>query len=247
MAKKKRIDPIKQREKRAKIAAAIGGLLFLAVAAYEVPSIMKMMNKNSTPPAAATTTTTSTGADGSIAIPNVAGATSSTPQAGELANTDVLPAASSDGQLVSFGVFPTKDPFVPQVSSTPPAAGASSTSTPGATKTPTSTTPTTTTPTPVTMTPLTPPATTTPTAATGPTVSISVNGNVSKVGSQGTFPAGAPVFRLASWQHGSVEISIVGGSYASGGGTLTLKLNQPVTLQNTQSGKQYKLLLISTP
>jgi len=34
------------------IAAAIGGVLFLAVAAYEVPSIMKMMNKKP-PPAVA--------------------------------------------------------------------------------------------------------------------------------------------------------------------------------------------------
>jgi hypothetical protein len=247
MAKKKRVDPIKQREKRAKIAAGIGGLLFLAVAAYEVPSIMKMMNKKP-PAAAASTTTTSTGSAGSIAIPDIAGGTTSAPSAGELANTDVPPAASSDGQLVSFGVFPTKDPFVPQISSSAASADASSAagSTPGATTTPT--TPTTTTTTPVTMTPLTPPATTTPTTPTGPTVSISVNGKVSKVGSQGTFPAGgAPVFRLASWQHGSAEIGIVGGSYATGTPTLTLKLNQPVTLQNTQSGKQYKLVLVSTP
>jgi hypothetical protein len=245
MAKKKRVDPIKQREKRAKIAAGIGGLLFLAVAAYEVPSIMKMMNKKP-PTAAASTTTTSTGSAGSIAIPDVAGGTTSAPSTGELANTDVPPAASSDGQLVSFGVFPTKDPFVPQITSSSASADASSAaaSTPGAT---TATTPTTTTTTPVTMTPLTPPATTTPTTPTGPTVSISINGKVSKVGSQGTFPAGAPVFRLASWQHGSAEIGIVGGSYATGSPTLTLKLNQPVTLQNTQSGKQYKLVLVSTP
>jgi hypothetical protein len=242
MAKKKRVDPIKQREKRAKIAAAIGGVLFLAVAAYEVPSIMKMMNKKP-PAAAASTTTTSTGSAGTIAIPDVAGGSTSAPSTGELANTDIPPAASSDGQLVSFGVFPTKDPFVPQISSS-----SASTDATGATTTPTTTTATTpTTTTPVTMTPLTPPATTTPTTPTGPTVSISVNGKVSKVGSQGTFPAGAPVFRLASWQHGSAEIGIVGGSYATGTPTLTLKLNQPVTLQNTQSGKQYKLILVSTP
>jgi hypothetical protein len=241
MAKKKRVDPIKQREKRAKIAAAIGVVLFLAVAAYEVPSIMKMMNKK--PPTAAATTT-STSSAGTIAIPDVAGGTTSAPSTGELANTDVPPAVSSDGQLVSFGVFPTKDPFVPQISS----SSASTTSAPGATTTPTTTTATSpTTTTPVTMTPLTPPATTTPATPTGPTISISLNGKVSKVGSQGTFPAGAPVFRLASWQHGSVEIGIVGGSYATGSPTLTLKLNQPVTLQNTQSGKQYKLILVSTP
>jgi hypothetical protein len=263
--KKKRVDPIKQREKRAKIAAGIGVVLFLALAAYEVPSMMKVLNKK--PPAGANATDAGNrNADGSIPHANVAANAPATGLTGkgELADTDVPPAASSTGQLVSFSVFETKNPFAPQVSSAPAATtaaapttankpgadvtGTSTTATPSPTTSAT-TTPSTTTP---TTTPLTPPATTaptstTPTPATGPTVAISVNGTVSRVGTGGTFPTGAPVFRLASWQQGTAQIAIVGGSYATGGQTLPLRLNQPVTLQNTHDGKQYKLVLISTP
>ena len=258
MAKKKRVDPIKQREKRAKIAAGIGVLLFLVVAAFEVPTLMSTLNKKP-PPGANATDAGNRNADGTILLPNVAAAPTGVTGNGQLADTDAPPAASSDGQLVSFDVFETKNPFTPQVSSTPALPGATSAPTaankpgadvPGTGTTPTTTTGTTTTPTATT--PLTPPtattgATTTPTPAATPTVAISVNGSVSRVGAAGTFPSGAPVFRLVSWQHGSAEVGIVGGSYASGGQTLTLKLNQPVTLQNTHDGKQYKLVLISTP
>jgi hypothetical protein len=74
-----------------------------------------------------------------------------------------------------------------------------------------------------------------------------VNGVVSHVASEGTFPAGAPVFRLASWTHDSAQVAIVGGSYASGGTTLTLHIGQALTLENQTDGKRYKLELLSTP
>jgi hypothetical protein len=92
-----------------------------------------------------------------------------------------------------------------------------------------------------------PPSTTTTTAPPAqPTVSLSVNGVVSHVASGGTFPSGAPVFRLASWTKGSAQIAIVGGSYATGTGTLTLHVGEAVTLQNQTDGKRYKLELLST-
>ena len=90
-----------------------------------------------------------------------------------------------------------------------------------------------------------PSATTTTTPAL-PTVSLSVNGVVSHVASGGTFPSGAPVFRLASWTKGSAQIAIVGGSYATGTGTMTLHVGEPVTLENQTDGKRYKLELLST-
>jgi hypothetical protein len=285
MAKKKRIDPIKQREKRAKIVAAVGGVLLIAVGFVEVPSVMSQLNKKpaavSSAPVAATP-----GPGGALSLPQVGAAPAGVASTG-LTDTDAPPAASgADGQLVSFAAFQMKNPFSPQVSSTPvnsnppdptplpgaatstavvPATGATATpastsSTPSTPATPlsildtatgltpsTGTSPTTTVGTTPTTTAGTTPTTTTPTPATVPTVAISVNGNVSRVGTAGTFPTAAPVFRLASWQHGSAEITIVGGSYATGGQTLTLRLNQPVTLQNTNNGKQYKLVLVSTP
>jgi hypothetical protein len=83
--------------------------------------------------------------------------------------------------------------------------------------------------------------------APAPTVAISVDGVVSHVGSGGTFPTGAPVFRLVSWKGNTAAIGIVGGSYASGEVALTLDAGKPVTLQNTTNGKRYTLELLSTP
>jgi hypothetical protein len=91
-----------------------------------------------------------------------------------------------------------------------------------------------------------PPGSTTTTTAAQPTVSLSVNGVVSHVASGGTFPSGSPVFRLSSWTKGSAQIAIVGGSYASGTGTLTLHVGEKVTLQNQTDGKQYTVELLST-
>ena len=55
MAAKKKVDPIKQREKRAKIAAIGGVVLLLAVAAWQGPKMMKLMNQKPVvpPPSAA--------------------------------------------------------------------------------------------------------------------------------------------------------------------------------------------------
>lgn len=249
MAGKKRVDPIKQREKRAKIAAGIGGLLFILVCAYEVPSIMSSLNqKPAAPPAsAASTTPTGTVPDTSGgALPNVAVTTTSTTAPGELANTDVPP--SSDGaQLVTFSLFPTKDPFTPQGGA--PATQPPDTSTAGAgtstTTGPTSTSPTTTTPSVI---PGSPSSSTTPTTTTAatPTVAISVNNVVSHVGLQGTFPSSSPVFRLMSYTPKTAQIGIVGGSYATGDQSLTLQLGRPVTLENTNDQKTYKLDLVAT-
>jgi hypothetical protein len=263
-AKSKRVDPIKQREKRAKIAAIGGAVLFLGVAVFEVPSVMKMMNQKP-PPGANATDAGNRSADGSIVLPSVAVNTGLAGN-GQLADTDVPP-SSADGQLVSFSMFETKNPFRPQVSSTPVQATAETPSpadvppsaadkggadVPASSLTPTTTT---TTPTPVTTTPVTttpvgtpatPTTTTTTAVATVPTVTLKVNGVTSHVAAQGTFPTGAPVFRLVSFTKDSAQIGIVGGSYASGSATLPLELGKPVTLENQTDGKRYTIELVAT-
>jgi hypothetical protein len=254
-SKKKRVDAAKQREKRTKIAAIVGTVLMVLVAAYEVPSMLKVMNKK--PPAGTTYDPGPRLTSGGL--PNVAGgagtAAAATPS-GQLVDTDAPP-ASAAGQLVSFSVFETKNPFTPQVTneqSTPGSSGTTSTTPtaadkPGADVPATGKTATTPTVPGASAVPSTqgPPTTTTTTPAPQPVVSISVNGVVSRVASQGTFPSGAPVFRLASWTKGSAQIAIVGGSYATGTGTLTLRVGQELTLENQTDGKRYKLKLLSTP
>lgn len=261
--KKQRADAAKQREKRTKIAAVVGVVLLLAVGAYEIPQMLAVMNKK--PPPGSTIDN-----GPSSVLPNVAGGAVASPAApsGQLVNTDVPP-TSGEGQLVSFSVFETKNPFTPQVSNAqaPPDSGATSTPSTanksgadvpaGTTTTPggTTTTPTATTPggtvVPPSQTPpsMTTPTSTTPTSTTPvqPTVAISVNGTVSRVSTQGTFPTGAPVFRLVSWSKGVARIGIVGGSYATGDPTLELHIGTAVTLENQTDGKRYRIELLSTP
>jgi hypothetical protein len=259
-AKSKRQDELKKREKRSKILLAVLGVLFLAVGAYEVPSVMKMMNKK--PPPGTTYDPGPDAGPGTSVLPNVAGSSTTGVSAnGRLVNSDVPPPADG-GQLVSFSVFQAKDPFVPQVTadagsgstdaSSSGAGNAGTTTTPSTTTTNPTTTSTTTTPTATVPSGIVPPTSTstTPTTtapAAAPTVAISVNGAVSRVSNGGTFPTGAPVFRLASWSKGTAQISIVGGSYASGNQTLALRQGVSVTLENTTDGKRYKLVLLSTP
>jgi hypothetical protein len=275
-AKKKRVDPIKQREKRAKIVAIAGAVLLVGVAAFEVPSVLSMMNQKP-PPGANATDAGNRNPDGSIPLPNVATPTATTAN-GELADSDVPPTNASNGQLVSFDMFQTKNPFTPQVKTTAATSSQSGTADPygpptttptSTTPAPTATTPTSTTPssavppaggatTPTTPTNTTPasttptsttPTSTTPTSTTpvSQTVAISVNGVVSHVAVDDTFPSASPVFRLVSFAKGTAQIGIVGGSYESGDQTLTLHQGQAVTLENQTSGTRYKIELIATP
>jgi hypothetical protein len=265
-AKSKRAAELKKREKRSKILLAVLGVMFLAVGAYEVPSIMKMMNKKP-PPGTTYDPGPSAGPGTSVSLPNVSGSSTASGIGanGQLVNSDVPPGPVDGGQLVSFSMFQAKNPFVPQVSDTPTTSSSPPASTDaGTTTTPTATTPTTTAPTvtaptttaptggivpPTSTTTMTtvPTTTTTTPAASSPTVAISVNSTVSKVATGGTFPSSAPVFRLAGWSKGTAQIAIVGGSYATGDPTLTLKQGVAVTLENTTDGKRYRLVLLSTP
>jgi hypothetical protein len=264
MAAKKKVDPIKQREKRAKIAAIGGVVLLLAVAAWQGPKMMKLMNQKPVVPP-----TSAAAPVGTSALPGT-GAQTTTTASGELADTDVPPAALDGGQLVSFDVFQTKDPFRPQVTSADVAAAdaaasgatetqsapgtgsrvASSATTPPSIEVQSTTTPATAVPS--TAVPSTAPAPSTPETTTtakpaAPTVSISVNGATSHVARGGAFPSSTPVFRLVSWTKGAARIGIVGGSYSTGDPTLELTIDKPVTLQNTSNGQRYKLVLLSTP
>lgn len=258
MAAKKRVDPIKQREKRAKILLAVCGVLFLGLAAIQGPKMLKMLHpKPVVPPPTNLANPDGTVSGGAVAPTQTT--LSGVTGAGQLADTDVPPAGDG-GQLVSFELFDTKNPFTPQVkpspaggsssaptSTTPTQTGATSTAPTTTTPAPTATATTTAPEAPVTAVPSTAPTTTPTTVRVRPTVSISVNGAVSKVSTGGTFPSRAPVFRLVSWRNGSAEVAIVGGSYATGDPTLTLTQGKPVTLQNTTDGTRYSLVLLSTP
>ncbi len=175
----------------------------------------------------------------------------------KLPDTDRVVIQHDSGQLLSFGLFKSKDPFVQQLSSASPvspAAPARTTPpptiaaprvvppgstgvglTPVTTTTPASTVPnTSTSPVTPTIPASTSPSTTPGAPATAPdSVSISTNGICQTVALKGTFPANEDIFRVVSIAKDgkSIEIGVVGGAYDSGQATATLKLGDKLTLE----------------
>lgn len=247
----KKIDP-KAKAKRQKIIAGIGGVILLGLLAFQVPRTLKMLNppsdaSASTPSASSTPTTP-------LAAPSLAGgnATSGAAASGGdgLVDSDAVPAPQS-GQLLAFGLFRTKDPFVQQLDlgatgsagATPAAGTAGTTGTTGATGS-------------AGAKPTKPPASgggssggTAPPASTAPTAvttaEISVNGVAQTVQVGDVFPSSDPFFKLVSVTRKSAKISIAGGSLANGAATVTLTRSKPLTLQNTSDGTRYVLRLLS--
>jgi hypothetical protein len=227
----------KAKAKRQKIIAAVLGVLLLGVLAYEVPSVMKSMNKK--PPAAGVAETPAPGlapvAGGPVAVAPVAA-----PVATTLSDSDPLAQAGS-GQLLSFDRFSSKDPFVQQVdakacdSEAPTCLGAKP---PAAAKTLKATQPKI--PSTIPITPYRPPPPPAPTAAR-----ISVNGTSELVDLSKTFPSSDPVFRLVALTRTTAKIGIAGGSLSTGDSTTTLTKGKKVTLMNTADGTRYVLVLRS--
>src|SRR5918995_7094823 len=216
MAAPKKFDA-KAKAKRQKIILAVLGVVFVGVLAWQVPSVLKIMNKK--PPAAATTPPP---AAVPAPVPGAPAGTpvSATPTPGAgLIDSD--PAAKAAvGQLVTFDRFSSKDPFQQQArlaastSPTPadPKVGASAGGPSGSSPKP----------------PPPPPPAPAPTSA-----QISVNGSSETVSKGGKFPQSDPVFVLVSVSRTTAKVAISGGSLDSGGATLTLKKGKKLTLENT--------------
>lgn len=260
MAAKK--DPLKAKQAKQKKLAIGGGVLLLALLAFQVPRTMKMLHPagNVTTSASTAPATTTPGAT-PLAPPTLDGSSGSTASApagngtGSATSADGVvdastPLPASSGQLVSFNRFKTKDPFVQQVQDcTSGACSGASTAAPASAST-------------------SPAGTSSGSGASGaaaPTASagaggsgqtgsplkatkasISVNGVVSKVAVGKTFPAGNPVFALASLTTKAAKIAISGGSLQGGAATVTLGLGKTLKLQNTADGALYTLTLVST-
>jgi hypothetical protein len=232
-----------KRVRRQKIFIGIGSVLLLAVLGYQMPKLLGHKSGQSAAPAVSTPT------------PGVAVAPVLTP--GQLPGTDRVIVQRDSNQLISFGLFKSKDPFVQQLTT-------SADATPATPPTPAPSTPTSTEPTPAAVPPTGVPATTTPSVAppgtttpssTTPTAPapiptsalIATNGVCEQVAVNGTFPATENIFRLASIAKDgkSVKIGIVGGSFDNGQPTATLKLGGKLTLVNTADGTRYVIELES--
>jgi len=239
---KRHVDSLKAKQKKQKIILAVLGVLFLGVLGFQGPRTWKQLHpapvqSSSSSSSSSSSTTTPTAGTPSLAAPTLGG--SQTPSA---TTTPGSPLASSsvpvvaDGQLTSFSLFASKDPFAQQLSEKSGSTGSSSSSSGGSTagsgqggKSPSSGG---------------------ASAPTPGTAVISVNGTLYTVtvGSDypeasATDPSIVPLFHLISLTAHTAKISIVGGSYSSGAPAVTLRENKAVTLMNTADGTRYKLIL----
>jgi hypothetical protein len=245
----KRADAFKAKQKKQKIVAGVLGVVFLGVVAFEGPKMWKQLH-----PAASQANisynekpqTTTTGTP-SLAAPSLGG--SETPVSGSTTDgslASATPPPVADGQLSSFSLFASKDPFAQQLSdhgdapSSGDSSGSGSSGSPSGSDTGSG-------------------SSSDGGSASAPTPGtavISVNGTLYSVAVGNDFPDASatdasiqPMFHLVALTAHSAKISIVGGSYANGAPTVTLQENKTVTLMNTADGTQYKLILkpVGTP
>jgi hypothetical protein len=205
------------RERKQKIFVAVGGLVLVALLAFQLPRLLG--GSSSSNDASDTTSTVAAGDGGSVTT--------------HVAATRSL--AVLQGQLTSFEHFGAKDPFVQQVklggASAP--SGASSAHAPAsAPKKPAK---------PATQ------GFSVGAQPTASMTVISVNGARQALSAGTRFPAADPVFVLVAEQpkSQSVTIGIAGGAYVSGSRTTKLVLGKPLVLVNTTTGARYKLVVVA--
>jgi hypothetical protein len=243
---RKPADTLRAKQKRQKIIAGVLGVVFLAVGAFQGPKLWKQLHPPASQanvsyndkPAGSATDTTGTP---SLAAPTLGGSEAPTPTSPDPSLASSAPPTVADGQLSSFSLFASKDPFAQQLSdhadtssSTPSTGGSSagSGSSPGSSGGSGSS------------------SGGSASAPTPGTAVISVNGTLYSVAVGNDFPDASatdasiqPLFHLISATAHTAKISIVGGSYANGAPAVTLQENKPVTLMNTADGTRYKLIL----
>jgi hypothetical protein len=231
-----KFDP-KAKAKKQKIVAAVLGVVLLGVLAWQVPSLMKTLNKKPPPsgaPAPAPAPAPVPGATGAVVPPATGTPVATSVSTGTLVDSD--PAAQpAGGQLLTFDRFASKDPFAQQLGT--PAASAAAAAGKAAWK-----------PAPA---PIPPPprAAKTPAAKTPAAVTsarISVNGAPEQVGVGVSFPKADPLFVLVTLTPTTAKVGISEGTLDTGSPTVTLKKGKKLTLQNTVDGARYELLLVST-
>jgi hypothetical protein len=221
-----KFDP-KAKAKKQKIVLAVLGVVLLGVLVFQAPTILGLFGGGSSEVASepAPTPTATPPTSPAPATPAAA------PGSAQLVDSDVAP-QPTEGQLVTFDRFESKDPFAQQAEegsgvSAPPPSAPKDSAPPEDSREPA------------------PKAPVAPPAPLG-TATISVNGVSSQVETGSTFPEAEPIFKLVSLKRGTAKVGIVDGTYATGSPTITLKKGgKPVTLMNTADGTTYVLRLVS--
>jgi hypothetical protein len=238
MARKTVADQAKAKAEKQKKMVIVLGVVLAGALAYGVHTMMALNSGGGSKPVAAPATTTGTSTPAPAATPPAAPTLSGVPATGTSTPASsgsisgqlvsAVQAPANVGQLQSFSLFESKDPFnaggpsAPKVTTS--SGGGTSSKGSGGTSKP----------------PKAPPAPPTPPPTSAV---ISVNGSGEMVAAGANFPAANPMFQLVSLTDTTAKVAVAGGSYASGAPTLTLKVNVPVTLVNTADGTRYTLEL----
>jgi hypothetical protein len=263
----KKLDLAKEKAKRQKKIAIVGGVLLVALLAFQLPRTMKMLkNPGNVTTSSSTTSASTTPGSTPLAPPTLeGGASTDSTSSGVAASADTskdgvrdpsTPLPPDSGQLISFSRFKSKDPFRQQVTpcgteacetGTPPSAGAAVATSSGTGNSGGGTSSSAggsgssgggAKPQPTAAAPAAP--------ATVTSALISVNGKSETVSVGKTFPAADPVFVLIKATAKDASISISGGTIEGGTPTIRLQVGKSVTLQNTADGTQYVLKLLRT-
>ena len=257
----KKIDHSAAKAKKQKIILAVAGVLLLGLAAMQGPKLLKQGStpapEASAPQTVATPTPGAPATGGPVTQPPAGSPASGGRQVAVLAGVVIegggAPAAEL-GQLRSFSLFESKDPFVPQETEEGTSSGTAPTPEPkkapadpgaadptgGVTAVPVKA------PAPPSEPPAPPvapvesvePVEPVPTHAT-----VIVNGSPQALVPDDTFPKSDPVFVLASLKRKLAKVGVAGGSFAAGE-TVSLALDKPVTLVNDATGARYVVKLV---
>jgi hypothetical protein len=205
------------RERKQKIFVVVGGLLLLALLAFQLPRLLGGSSSATAAPAEETTFAS----DPTSAVP---------PRVTNVALVDSdRRSGAAPGKLTSFSVFSPKDPFVQQVVTASSFGDAEAVGKPKeeAAKTP-------------------PKGFTVGSSAAAVTI-ISVNGARQALEPGAVFPASDPVFVLVAEQPDAkaAMIGVAGGAFASGAKTTKLRVGKPLTLVNTTTGARYRIVLVA--
>ena len=203
------------RERKQKIFVVVGGILLLAMLAFQLPRIL---GGSSAPTAAPAEETAIDGA--------AVASTTLRPTAVVLVDTDRR-SDVAPGKLTSFGVFSPKDPFVQQVVTdttvTTTENGGGSKGEPAKTKQ----------------------FSVAPTSAAALTViSVNGARQALEPGAAFPASDPVFVLVAEQPNAKTVAIGVAGGAYASGASTTKLKVGKPLTLVNTTTGARYRVVLI---
>jgi hypothetical protein len=216
MASKQRADKQKEKEKREKIILLALVAVLVVVGALELPKMLKKGGSPSSSAGSTALTTSATSATSSGGTP-----TSTSAALGSLPNSGGYKANA--GQLSGFSLFNSHDPFGSVTTSSSTSATTPSTTTnSGKTK-----------------------STTTTRQGNYVAARISVNGTSEDVALDATFPSVSPVFTLDSVAAKKIEISVAGGSFASGQSKVTIRKGKSVVLVNTVDSTRYAIKFVT--